>query len=222
MKQPVIHIQPVELWTYYEENRLQLCEELVEIASNEDTKTSVYVTDEDNYPYLYVYRDDKKIFESKCWSQYVAERNLREIYASHLAPLKVVGGTATTKDEKEATEIPDDDDDDVDIPPFDGDLAAMTDDEWTEYCDEREGVIRAGVTALIEILTEDETSALELTSEDDDSFETVVDKVVEYFAIKCGFRVRRPMEVMDEESGLMVRTDYPYEYYDFGEGELVD
>ena len=85
---------------------------------------------------------------------------------------------------------------------------------------EREGVIRAGVTALIEILTEDETSALELTAEDDDSFETVVDKVVEYFAIKCGFRVRRPMEVVDEESGLVVRTDYPYEYYDFGEGDL--
>lgn len=88
MKQPVIHIQPVELWTYYDENRLRLCDELVEIASNEDTKTSVYVTDEENYPYLYVYRDDKKIFESKCWSQYVAERNLREIYASYLAPLK--------------------------------------------------------------------------------------------------------------------------------------
>ena len=68
----------------------RLCDELVEIASNENTKTSVYVTDEDNHPYLYVYRDDKKIFESKCWTQYVAERNLREIYAAYLAPLKIV------------------------------------------------------------------------------------------------------------------------------------
>lgn len=217
MKQPVIHIQPVELWTYYEENRLRLCDELVEIASNEDTKTSVYVTDEDNHPYLYVYRDDKKIFESKCWTQYVAERNLREIYASYLAPLKIVGGSAAKEEE---AEIPDDDDEDADTPPFD-DLAAMTDEEWDTYCDEREDVIHDAVLSLIDILTEDETSSLELSSEDDDSFNTVVDKIVEYLAIKCGFRVRRPMEVVDDDTGLLVRTDYPYEEYDFGEGDIL-
>lgn len=216
MKQPVIHIQPVELWTYYEENRLRLYDELVEIASNEDTKTSVYVTDEDNHPYLYVYRDDKKIFESKCWTQYVAERNLREIYASYLAPLKIVGGSAAKEEE---TEVPDDEDEDVDTPPFD-DLAAMTEEEWGTYCDEREDVIHDAVLSLIDILTEDETSSLELSSEDDDSFNTVVDKIVEYLAIKCGFRIRRPMEVVDDDSGELVRSDYPYEDYDFGEGDL--
>ena len=216
MKQPVIHIQPVELWTYYEENRLRLCDELVEIASNEDTKTSVYVTDEDNHPYLYVYRDDKKIFESECWTQYVAERNLREIYASYLAPLKIVGGSATKEEE---TEVPDDDDEDVDTPPFD-DLSAMTEEEWDTYCDEREDVIHDAVRSLIDILTEDETSSLELSSEDDDSFNTVVDKIVEYLAIKCGFRIRRPMEVVDDDSGALVRSDYPYEDYDFGDGDL--
>lgn len=217
MKQPVIHIQPVELWTYYEENRLRLYDELVEIASNEDTKTSVYVTDEDNHPYLYVYRDDKKIFESKCWTQYVAERNLREIYASYLAPLKIVGGSAAKEEE---TEVPDDEDEDVDTPPFD-DLAAMTEEEWGTYCDEREDVIHDAVLSLIDILTEDETSSLELSSEDDDSFNTVVDKIVEYLAIKCGFRVRRPMEVVDDDTGLLVRTDYPYEECDFGEGDIL-
>lgn len=216
MNQPVIYIQPVELWTYYEENRLRLCDELVEIASNEDTKTSVYVTDEDNHPYLYVYRDDKKIFESECWTQYTAERNLREIYASYIAPLKIVGGSAA---KEEGTEVPDDEDVDVDTPPFD-DLAAMTDEEWDTYCDERENVIHDAVLSLIDILTEDETSSLELSSEDDDSFNTVVDKIVEYLAIKCGFRIRRPMEVVDEGSGELVRSDYPYEDYDFGEGDL--
>ena len=217
MQQPVIHIQPVELWTYYEEERLRLLNELVEIASHEDTNTSVYVTDEDGFLYLYVYRDDKKIFESKCYSQYMAERNLREIYASYLTPLKVVSGGDAAKEEE--AEIPDDDDEDADTPPFD-DLAAMTDEEWGTYCDEREDVIHGAVLSLIDILTEDETSSLELSSEDDDSFDTVVDKIVEYLAIKCGFRIRRPMEVVDEDSGELVRSDYPYEDYDFGEGDL--
>lgn len=220
MKQPVIHIQPVELWTYYEENRLRLCDELVEIASNEDTKTSVYVTDEDNHPYLYVYRDDKKIFESKCWTQYVAERNLREIYASYLAPLKVVGGGTAVKAVDDTKFPEDEEDEDVDTPPFD-DLAAMTEEEWDTYCDEREGVIHDAVLSLIDILTEDETSSLELSSEDDDSFDTVVDKIVEYLAIKCGFRIRRPMEIVDDDSGELVRSDYPYEDYEFGEGDLL-
>ena len=218
MQQPVIHIQPVELWTYYEEERLRLLNELVEIASHEDTNTSVYVTDEDGFPYLYVYRDDKKIFESKCYSQYMAERNLREIYASYLATLKVVSGSTAAKEEE--TEIPDDDDEDADTPPFD-DLAAMTDEEWDTYCDERDDVIHDAVLSLIDILTEDETSSLELSSEDDDSFNTVVDKIVEYLAIKCGFRIRRPMEIVDDDSGELVRSDYPYEDYDFGEGDLL-
>ena len=97
----------------------------------------------------------------------------------------------------------------------------MTDEEWDTYCDEREDVIHDAVLSLIDILTEDETSSLELSSEDDDSFNTVVDKIVEYLAIKCGFRIRRPMEIVDDDSGELVRSDYPYEDYDFGEGDLL-
>ena len=222
--QPEIHIQPVEAWTYYTANRKRLEEEMVEIASNEATNTSVYITDENGFPYLYVYRDDKKIFQSECHTQYEAERNLRVVYAQYINSLHVVD----TSEEEEvgrfsgnANESPEDEeDDDADTPPFD-DLAAMTEEEWGTYCDEREDVIHDAVLSLIDILTEDETSALELSSEDDDSFNTVVDKIVEYLAIKCGFRIRRPMEIVDDDSGELVRSDYPYEDYDFGEGDLL-
>lgn len=218
MQQPVIHIQPVEVWTYYEEERLRLCEELVEIASNEDTKTSVYVTDEDNYPYLYVYRDDKKIFESKCYSQYMAERNLREIYAKYLTPLQVVGSSAPTELKEDDCQTSDDEDD-VDLPPC-TDLDAMSEAEFKDYCNEREDVILKAVCELIDVLTEDETGSIEFGDGDEDSIDVVVDKIVEYLAIKCGFSIRRPMEIMDEDSGLMVRTEYPYEEFEFGDGEL--
>lgn len=222
--QPEIHIQPVEAWTYYTANRKRLEEEMVEIASNEATNTSVYITDENGFPYLYVYRDDKKIFQSECHTQYEAERNLRVVYAQYINSLHVVD----TSEEEEvgrfsgnANESPEDEEDDAaDTPPFD-DLAAMTEEEWGTYCDEREDVIHDAVLSLIDILTEDETSSLELGSEDDDSFNTVVDKIVEYLAIKCGFRIRRPMEIVDDDSGELVRSDYPYEDYDFGEGDLL-
>lgn len=233
---PVIHIQPVEAWGYYIKNQERLEEELVEIASNEETKTSVYMTDEDGTPYLYVYRNDKKIFQSECSTIYTTERNLRMIYAKYLTPLRVVVG-GKTEDEDDDSPYNDDefplaegdddnvpmpdatDDEDDDTPPI-SELDAMSDAEFQDMIDEREDVIYAAVQDLIAVLTEDEVSAMEFSGEDDDSVDAVVDHIVEYLAIKCGLRIRRPMTVVDDESGLHVRTEYPYEEFDFSEDEL--
>lgn len=210
---PVIHIQPVEAWGYYIKNQERLEEELVEIASNEETKTSVYMTDEDGTPYLYVYRNDKKIFQSECSTIYTTERNLRMIYAKYLTPLRVVVGGKTDDEEDDST---DDEDDDAPI----SELDAMSDAEFQDMIDEREDVIYAAIQDLIAVLTEDDVCALEFSGEDDDSVDNIVDHIVEYLAIKCGLRIRRPMNVIDDESGLHVRTEYPYEEFDFSEEEL--
>lgn len=231
---PVIHIQPVEAWGYYIKNQERLEEELVEIASNEETKTSVYMTDEDGTPYLYVYRNDKKIFQSECATIYTTERNLRMIYAKYLTPLRVVVGGKT--DDEEDSPYNDDefplaegDDDNVPMPDATDDedddapiseLDAMSDAEFQDMIDEREDVIYAAIQDLIAVLTEDDVCALEFSGEDDDSVDNIVDHIVEYLAIKCGLRIRRPMNVIDDESGLRVRTEYPYEEFDFSEEEL--
>ena len=211
---PVIHIQPVEGWGYFAENKARLAEELVEIASNEKTNTSVYMTEEDGNPYLYVYRNDKKIFQSACTTSYETERNLRVVYAQYISDLQVVGGNA---DEDDDTTVPPDDDDDA--PPC-SELDAMSEEEFQEMIDDREDAIYSAIQDLIAVLTEDEVSALEFSGEDDDSIDAVVDHIVEYLAIKCGLRIRRPMNVVDDESGLHVRTEYPYEEFDFSEEEL--
>lgn len=231
---PVIHIQPAEAWGFYVKNQKRLEEELVEIASNEETRTSVYITDEDGVPYLYVYRDDKKIFQSECFTIYTTERNLRMIYARYLTPLRVVvGGKAENKEDDspyndafylaegndDSVPMPDADDEDNDLPPC-SDIDAMSDAEFQDMVNEREDVIYAAVQDLIEVLTEDEASALEFCGEADDSIDTIIDHIVEYLAIKCGFRIRRPMTIIDDDSGMYVRTEYPYEEYDFSENEL--
>lgn len=232
---PVIHIQPVEAWGYYIKNQERLEEELVEIASNEETKTSVYMTDEDGTPYLYVYRNDKKIFQSECSTIYTTERNLRMIYAKYLTPLRVVVG-GKTDDEEDDSPYNDDefplaegDDDNVPMPDATDDedddapiseLDAMSDAEFQDMIDEREDVIYAAIQDLIAVLTEDDVCALEFSGEDDDSVDNIVDHIVEYLAIKCGLRIRRPMNVINDESGLHVRTEYPYEEFDFSEEEL--
>ncbi len=216
---PVIHIRPAEGWGYFIKNKARLSEELVEIASNEATNTSVYMTEEDGQPYLYVYRDDKKVFQSACTTIYETERNLRVIYATYMHDLEVVGGNDDEDDPAEPEELPPEPDDD-DAPPVNSDLDAMSDKEFQDYINEREDVIFAAVSDLISVLTEDSVSALEVDPTDDSCIDNIINHIVEYLAIKCGLRIRRPMTVIEDETGFEVRTEYPYEEYDFSEEEL--
>lgn len=219
---PVFHIQPAEGWGYFTENKARLSEELVEIATNEVTNTSVYMTEEDGLPYLYVYRDDKKIFQSKCATAYETERNLRVVYAQYISDLRVVGGNDSddvddTDEVTESTVVVSDDEDD-DMPPC-SDLDAMSDNDFQIMVSEREDAILLAVSDLIEVLTEDDASALEFDPSDDDGIDKIIDHIVEYLAVECGFRIRRPMEIIDEDTGLIVRTEYPYEEFEFGNKE---
>lgn len=204
----VIYIRPADGWGYFIKNKTRLSNELVEIATNEETKTSVYMTEEDDKPYLYVYRDDKKVFQSSCTTIYETESSLRAIYAQYLTDLKAAGGGADG-----------DDDANDDTPPC-SELDSMTDAEFQDYVDEREDTIFDAVSDLIAVLTEDSIGALEFDQTDGECIDDIIDHIVEYLAIKCGFRIRRPMIVVDDETGLDVRTEYPYEEFDFGDAEL--
>lgn len=222
--EPVIHIRPAEGWGYFVRNKTRLSEELVEIASNEATNTSVYMTEENGNPYLYVYRDDKKIFQSECTTIYETERNLRVVFATYITDLEVVGSSNDDEDDSEEAEdntsVSEADDDDDDTPPANSDLDAMSEKEFQSYINEREDVIFNAVSDLIAVLTEDSVSALEFDPSDDDCVDNIVNHIVEYLAIKCGFRIRRPMTIIEDDTGFEVRTEYPYEEYEFSESEL--
>lgn len=222
--EPVIHIRPAEGWGYFVRNKTRLSEELVEIASNEATNTSVYMTEENGNPYLYVYRDDKKIFQSECTTIYETERNLRVVFATYITDLEVVGSSNDDEyDSEEAednTSVAEADVDDDDTPPANSDIDAMSEKEFQSYIDEREDVIFNAVSDLIAVLTEDSVSALEFDPSDDDCVDNIVNHIVEYLAIKCGFRIRRPMTIIEDDTGFEVRTEYPYEEYEFSESEL--
>lgn len=222
--EPVIHIRPAEGWGYFVRNKTRLSEELVEIASNEATNTSVYMTEENGNPYLYVYRDDKKIFQSECTNIYETERNLRVVFATYITDLEVVGSSNDDEDDSEEAEdntsVAEAEDDDDDTPPANSDLDAMSEKEFQSYINEREDVIFNAVSDLIAVLTEDSVSALEFDPSDDDCVDNIVNHIVEYLAIKCGFRIRRPMTIIEDDTGFEVRTEYPYEEYEFSESEL--
>ena len=212
--EPTIHIKPVEGWGYFAKNRSRLSDELVEIASNESTNTSVYMTEEDGKPYLYVYRDDKKIFQSSCDTVFEAERNLRVIYAQYLTPIQIAD-----EDEDDAEIVAEDEETDADTPPLPN-IDEMSEEEFQEYVSEREDTIFAAVKDMIEVMVEGSVDSLSMDKKDDSFMDNIVDHIVEYLAISCGLCIRRPMTVVEDESGLHVRTEYPYEEFDFSEEEL--
>ena len=219
-EEPVIHIRPVEGWSYFNKNRARLSDELVEIATSESKNTSVYMTEEDGNPYLYVYRDDKKVFQSACNSAYETERNLRVIYAQYLSDLEVVNCGNADEDGTDGVDEdlqPNQEHDDT--PPV-SDLDEMDAEEFQRYIDEREDVILKAVTDMIAVLTEEDITALVTDPADESSLSNIVEHIVEHLAIKCGLRIRRPMTVIEDDTGLEVRTEYPYEEYDFSEEEL--
>lgn len=212
--EPTIHIKPVEGWGYFAKNRSRLSDELVEIASNESTNTSVYMTEEDGKPYLYVYRDDKKIFQSSCDTVFEAERNLRVIYAQYLTPIQIAD-----EDEDDAEIVAEDEETDTDTPPLPN-IDEMSEEEFQEYVSEREDTIFAAVKDMIEVMVEGSVDSLNMDKKDDSFMDNIVDHIVEHLAISCGLCIRRPMTVVEDESGLHVRTEYPYEEFDFSEEEL--
>ena len=187
---------------------------MVEIASNESTNTSVYMTEEDGKPYLYVYRDDKKIFQSSCDTVFEAERNLRVIYAQYLTPIQIAD-----EDEDDAEIVAEDEETDADTPPLPN-IDEMSEEEFQEYVSEREDTIFAAVKDMIEVMVEGSVDSLSMDKKDDSFMDNIVDHIVEYLAISCGLCIRRPMTVVEDESGLHVRTEYPYEEFDFSEEEL--
>lgn len=206
-----IHLQPAEAWDFFKEHKVRLATELMEIATNDATKVAVFITEEDDKPYLYVYRDDKKVFESACQTAYETERNLRIILATYVKGEPIPADL----DKNTTTSAAVDDDDDPDTPPFTDDIEAMTLEEFNEYADEREGVIICAIMSMIETLTEDDEGVIE-----DESLADIVDDIVEYLAIKHGLRIRRPMIVYDETAKKDVRTEYPYNEYEFEGGDL--
>lgn len=216
----IIHIRPSEAYGYFTENKKRLSEELVEIAFDLETNTSVYMTEEGGKPFLYVYRDDRKIFQSECTTIYETERNLRVIYANYMFGMEVVetqkAEEGKTDDKKAEAEKGDSGKE----PNCTTDINEMSNEEFEDYCSEREDVILAAVTAMIEVLTEDDSSTEELNKKDGIGIDAVVDHIVEFLAIKAGLTIRRPMTLIDDDSSTVVRTEYPYDEYEFSEEEL--
>ena len=196
-----IHLKPNEVWKFFHDHRVRLEEEMLEIASNTETNTAIFLTEQDGFPFVSVYKNDQLVHEDYCVSDTDSEETMRDIYIKYMPPFYV-----TVNDETKAADSDSSDDD--------ADVEEITLAECEDKINEREDEITLAIQALIEVLTEDSVGALEF-GPGDETFEDIVDHIVEFLAVDCGFRVRRPMFIIDEESHEEVFSEYPYEEFDF-------
>lgn len=208
-----VNMKPEQLWPCFHNRIDRFMEEMVEIACNEETNTVIFLTEENMYPYIYVYRNDKRVYQEIITNEEDAEKTLLKIYMKWLYPIMVV---VDAEDGEDADgEEPDD------TPPFEWDASDPEHYEmFMEEASERERVIRNAFEDLLAVLTEDAMVAAEMFGDDSDQSDHIIDHIVQYLAIDCGVRIRRPMVIFDEDEGEEVLSEYPYNDYKFSEEEL--
>lgn len=191
-----IHLEPANVWEYFRRHKERLEEEMVEIAENDDTGVAIYLTEDDDLPQYVVFKNDKEQYREMCVNGSDAEQTLKKIFMQYLVPLVIPV-----------------DDDDVPV-----DENAMRSD-FEDQIDEREDVILDAFQDFIEVLTEDKIGALDF-GKDGEELDKIINHIVQYLAVDCGFRIRRPMILYDEDLKKEVCSEYPYEEYDFSEDEV--
>ena len=191
-----IHVKPEEVWSFYQKNAEQLAEQMVSIAENEDTGMNVYLTEDSDSPQLVVTdNNDKVVHEEYLVSQRDAEHSAKKIYEKYVVPIDA-GGDEEDNDEE------------------------ITRSDMEDAIYEREDEILMAFEDFLEVLMEENRDTI-YDGYHDKQFDDLLNKVVRTIAVDSGVRVRRPMFLIDERTGLEVYTEYPYEEYDFDDEEIV-
>lgn len=201
-----IGLKPNQVWDFYNKNLARLADEMVSIARNDQTGYEIFLTEEESVPMISVYKDDKMVYEEGAVSASDTERTVREIYQKYLLPMVVV--VSKDKTPKEETPVEEDGEE-----PFDDEMTRM-DQEDQIY--EREDAIYLAFQDFLQVLAEDDYS-IQDTFPDDAKVNEIIDHILEFLAIDYGLRIRRPMFIVDTDTGVEDFSEYPYEEYDFRE-----
>lgn len=200
-----IGLKPNQVWDFYNKNVARLSDEMVSIAKNDHTGYEIFLTEEESVPMISVYKDDKLVYEEGAVSEADTEKTVREIYQKYLLPLVAVVSKEPKKEETTTEE----------------DGEEVSDEEMTrldqeDQIYEREDAIYLAFQDFLQVLAEDDYSIKD-TFQEDAEVNAIIDHIVEFLAVDHGIRIRRPMFIVDEDTGIEEFSEYPYEEYDFRE-----
>lgn len=176
-----IIIDAKDVWNYFTEHRKELVEDMITIAENTDFDVTIYLTNEDDLPYLMVESDNINSVQINIEDEESCGSIVQEAYKQYLTEniLSIIAA------EQEAEE-------DVEL-----------------IIAEREGDIDGFILRLLEDLFGDDEPII-YSEEVDDIVEDCKEHFLEYLYRKHNLSVYRPMELEDDEGVFFEEYPYEY------------
>ena len=176
-----IIIEAKDVWNYFTEHRKELIEDMITIAENTDFDVTIYLTNEDDLPYLMVESDNINSVQINIEDEESCGSIVQEAYKQYLTEniLSIIAA------EQEAEE-------DVEL-----------------IIEEREGDIDGFILRLLEDLFGDDEPII-YSEEVDDIVEDCKEHFLEYLYRKHNLSVYRPMELEDDEGVFFEEYPYEY------------
>ena len=192
-----IYVPAEDVWAFFQSNTARLKEEMVAIAENEDTKYTVYLTEDKGYPSLSVCKGDSKAeYQEGAISEDDCTNTARKCYVRYLFPVMVNNEKGFPKS---SFEEPDD-------------LEDLTEQDRQDNVYVREDELRFAMCDFLKVALNLDCDPVEIMSECGAALvDDVLDAILEYIGIEHGLEVYRPMFLIDEESGEETYTEYPYD-----------
>ena len=176
-----IIIEAKDVWNYFTEHRKELIEDMITIAENTDFDVTIYLTNEDDLPYLMVESDNINSVQINIEDEESCGSIVQEAYKQYLTEniLSIIAA------EQEAEE-------DIEL-----------------IIEEREGDIDGFILRLLEDLFGDDEPTI-YSEEVDDIVEDCKEHFLEYLYRKHNLSVYRPMELEDDEGVFFEEYPYEY------------
>lgn len=192
-----IHLKPTEVWPFFVENKARLENEMVAIAENEETKHSVYLTEENGCPLLSVYKEDTKLYEEGAVSAADSESTTKQIYLKYLFPVVVHEPKYNFQ-----SDLDEEDDEELTA---EMELQMMEDEIY-----EREDALMFAMQDFLEVVLNCNTPSQIKELYGEDLVDELLDSFCRLLAEEHLISVYRPTFVTDEETGEESYVKYPY------------
>ena len=195
-----IHIPAEDIWTFFFRNKERCREEMIEIAVNEDTKYTIYLTEEYDYPMFAVFYDnnDEAEYEEGAISRDDCLNTAKRVFADYLFPVTVKNEKAIPAEKEKEKNNTD------------------PDEEYAEQCDDvlqRDDELTLALLDFLKVVFETETESVDIFDDyGEETIAQILDDFLDCLADQHGFTdIRRPTFIVDEESGIEFYTEHPYD-----------
>lgn len=195
----IIHIEPENIWQFFQKNKKRLKKEMVLIAENEDTEYALYLTEDDGLPLFSVCKGDgEPEYEEGAVNEKDCANTVKQCCAKYLMPVTV----RSRRRYDGALEC--DDDNDV---PF------SSKQEQEEIIENREWELLFAMADFLMTVTKDDTcsdGSDYVDTHGADVVQDILDELLPVLAEEHGLAVYRPTMMDDEETCEEVFVEYPY------------